>query len=224
MIRRFASIAAATLALLAADGSLAQGGAERALPADIDPESLSRLRALHRDELDAEGQAAWDLVVGDGPRPLTGPAAVSLYSPKIAEGFHIINSYLRGGDAIVEPRYYEVAILQAAWEFEQAYEWSAHEPAARRFGVPDAVIDAIKYDRSVEGLSDKDSAIIRFGRALFRDHEVSSELYAEIVGHFGERGLVELATIMGDYVMAGLVLTAVDQHLPPGRTNTLPER
>jgi hypothetical protein len=90
--------------------------------------------------------------------------------------------------------------------------------------VPDAVIDTIKYDREPAGLETKDELIIRFGRALFRDHEVDSELYAAIVEEFGQQGMVELATVMGDYVMVGLVLTAVDQHLPPGRTDTLPER
>lgn len=200
-----------------------QPGGDDVLPADIDPESLSRLPALTRDELDAEGRAAWDLVVGDGDRPLTGPAAVSMHSPKVAEAFHLLNQYLRF-DGVLEPRDYEVAILQAAWEFEQAYEWSAHEAAARRLGVPEEVIDTIKYDRPHTGIGGKDELIIRFARALLRDHEVSSELYADVVAEFGQRGMVDLATIMGDYIMVGLVLTAADQRLPPNREDTLPER
>lgn len=222
MIRWFQA-STALLGLAAASLCQAQANERGALPADIDPESYSRLPALSRDDLDAEGKRAYDLVVGDGPRPLTGPAAVSMYSPKVAEAFHILNQYLRN-DGVVEQRYYEVAILQAAWEFEQAYEWSAHEGAARNAGVPEAVIDTIKHDREIRGLDAKDEVIIRFGRALFRDHEVGSELYSQVVEHFGRQGMVELATIMGDYVMAGLVLTAADQHLPPGRENTLPER
>jgi 4-carboxymuconolactone decarboxylase len=194
-----------------------------ALPADIDPESLSRLPALAREELDEEGKAAWDLVVGDGLRPLTGPAAVSMHSPKVAEAFHLLNQYLRF-NGVLEARDYEVAILQAAWEFEQAYEWSAHEGAARRLGVPDVVIDAVKYDRDLAGLPDRDRLILRFARALLRDHAVGSELYAEVVGEFGRRGMVDLATIMGDYIMVGFVLTAADQHLPANLPNTLPAR
>jgi len=216
-------VLAVSTALAAASHVHAQSSPQESLPPDIDPESYSRLPALSRDELDAEGKRAYDLVVGDGPRPLTGPAAVSMYSPKVAEAFHILNQYLRN-EGVVPARYYEVAILHAAWEFEQAYEWSSHEAAARRVGVPDAVIDTIKHDREPEGLEQKDEVIIRFGRALFRDHEVDSALYAELVEHFGQQGMVELATIMGDYVMAGLVLTAADQHLPPGRPDTLPER
>lgn len=201
----------------------AQSSPQASLPPDVDAESYSRLPALTRDDLDAEGKSAYDLVVGDGPRPLTGPAVVSMYSPKVAEAFHILNQYLRN-EGVISQRYYEVAIMHAAWEFEQAYEWSAHEAAARRVGVPDAVIDAIKYDRDTEGLPKMDEVIIRFGRALFRDHKVDPELYAEVIEHFGQQGMVELATVMGDYVMVGLVLTAADQHLPPERPNTLPER
>ncbi len=222
MRRRF-GIAAAAAALATALGAHAQSDSGASLPPDIDPESLSRLPALTRDQLDDEGRRVWDLVVGDGPRPLTGPVAVSMHSPRVAEAFHMLNQYLRT-EGVLEPRDYEVAILQAAWEFEQAYEWSAHEAGARRLGVPDAVIDTIKFDREPVGLSEKDTLIIRFARALLRDHEVDSELYAAIVEHFGRQGMVELATIMGDYVMVGFVLTAADQRLPPGREDTLPRR
>ena len=121
-------------------------------------------------------------------------------------------------------RQYEVAILVAAWEFEQQYEWSAHEPAALRVGVPQQVVDTIKFDREPTGLGADDALIIRFGRALLREHRLSSELFAEAVERFGEQGVVELATVIGDYVMAGLVLTAVDQHLPPDRPPLLPPR
>lgn len=223
MTKTLLQISTATAWLITAPLLHAQSDAERALPPDVDPESYSRLPALERSELDAEGRRAWDHVVGDGPRPLTGPAAVSMYSPKVAEAFHDLNQYLRN-EGVIEQRYYEVAILHAAWEFEQAYEWSAHEGAARDAGVPDAVIDTIKYDREPENLSTKDTLIIELGRALFRDHEVGSELYADVVEHFGEQGIVELTTIMGDYVMAGLVLTAADQHIPPDRPDTFPER
>jgi len=214
---------ATAAAMLAAQMSQAQSPAAGSLPADIDPESLSRLPALTREQLDDEGKAAWDYVVGDGPRPLTGPPAVSMHSPKVAEAFQMLNQYLRNA-GVLEPRDYEVAIMQAAWEFEQAYEWSAHEAAARRIGVPDAVIDAIKFDRGTEGLPERDRLIIDFARALLRDHEVSSALYADIVGLFGQKGMVELATIMGDYVMVGFVLTAANQHLPERMENTLPPR
>ena len=217
------AVPAAAFCLGVWGAAVAQRSDGNSLPADIDPESLSRLPALTRDQLDAEGQAAWDLVNGDN-RPLTGAGAVSMYSPKVAEGFHILNQYLRF-NGVLEPRDYEVVIMQAAWEFEQRYEWAAHEGASRRLGIPEAVIDTIKFDRPIgSDIGSRDALLIRYARALLRDHEVSSALYAEVVDTFGQRGMVDLATIMGDYIMVGFVLTAADQHLPPNMQDTLPER
>ena len=194
------------------------------LPADIDPVSQSRLPVVERSSLDAEGQRVYDLVVGrDRTTPLLGPGGVSVYSAGVAEPMHHLNTYLRQ-HGVVGPALTEVAILVAAWEIEQAYEWAAHEPAARRFGVPDAVIDAIKYDRDVAGLPAKESTIIRFGREIMRDHSLSSETWAEAVAHFGRQGTIEIAAVMGDYVLAGIILHAVDQRIPADREDTLPKR
>jgi 4-carboxymuconolactone decarboxylase len=193
------------------------------LPPDVNPVTLTRLPQLTRADLDDEGKAIYDQIVGDGPVPTTGPVSMSLYSPKIALAFNDLNSYLRyNGD--LSPRHTEVAILVAAWEIEQQYEWSAHEPAALRFGAPQAVIDTIKYDREPVGLSPEETAIIRVGRQLMREHKLDSDLYAEAVRLFGRKGLVEMVTVMGDYVMVGMVLTAIDQHLPANRPALLPPR
>ena len=42
--------------------------------------------------------------------------------------------------------------------------------------------------------------------------------------HFGRQGAVEVTMIMADYAMAGFILTAVDQQLPPERKPLLPPR
>jgi hypothetical protein len=57
---------------------------------------------------------------------------------------------------------------------------------------------------------------------LLRDNRVSSELWADMVGHFGRQGTVTLMTIMGEYLKVGIMLNAVDQHLPEDREALLP--
>jgi 4-carboxymuconolactone decarboxylase len=221
-----AVIIALAVALSAFAASAQQTAAQPAaapLPRDIDPVTLTRLPQLTRADLDDEGKAIYDKIVGDGPVPTTGPVSMSLYSPKVALAFSELNGFLRyNGD--LSPRHTEVAICVAAWEIEQQYEYSAHEPAALRYGAPQAVIDTIKYDREPVGLSPEETIIIRLGRQLMREHKVDSDIYAEAVRLFGRKGLVELVTVMGDYVMVGMVLTTIDQHLPPNRPALLPPR
>ena len=208
--------------LLLAGGASAQQNAAT-LPPDVNPVTLTRLPQLTRADLNEEGKAIYDKIVRDGPVPTTGPVSMSLYSPKVALAINDLNGFLRyNGD--LSPRHTEVAICVAAWEIEQQYEYSAHEPAALRYGAPQAVIDTIKYDREPVGLSPEETVIIKLGRQLMREHKVDSELYAEAVGLFGRKGLVELVTVMGDYVMVGMVLTTIDQHLPKDRPALLPPR
>jgi 4-carboxymuconolactone decarboxylase len=214
-----------SLGLLVSVASVAVLGGQSRLPADIHPQSLSRLPPLQRSELNDEGKRIWDYVGGAAAgrtMPLTGPAPVSMYSPKAAEPIHALNQYLR--TTLVGPRYFELSALIAAREFDQQYEWSGHEPAALRAGLEQSVIDVVKFNKDVAGLIEKDATVIRLGRSVFREHKVSPELWAKMVELFGRQGAVEITAIMGDYTMAAVMLTAVDQQLPPERKPLLPPR
>jgi 4-carboxymuconolactone decarboxylase len=206
------------LIVIVASVSVAIGQSK--LPSDIHPESFSRLPPLQRDSLDAEGKRIWDFVGGARGMPKTGPAPVSMYSPGVAEPIHELNQYLR--KTVVGPRYFELSALLAAREFDQQYEWSGHEPAAIRAGLEQSVIDVVKFNKDVAGLPEKDATVIRLARALFKDHKVSPELWAKTVEFFGRQGAIEIVATMGDYAMAGFMLTAVNQQLPPDRKALLP--
>jgi 4-carboxymuconolactone decarboxylase len=212
-----------TLVVVQAQTASIQAGTAGALPKDIDPQSLSRLPVVKREDLDADGKRIYDMLAGGEGKTVgaTGPAAISLQSPKVAEAIQMLNQYLRF-HGVLKPRDFEVAILVAAREFDQQYEWSGHEMAARNAKVPDAVIDTIKYNRDVLRLSDRDTLLITFARDSFHQHRIDSDVYARAVEMFGQQGTLELATIIGDYAMAAIMLNATDQHLPAGRESSLP--
>jgi 4-carboxymuconolactone decarboxylase len=193
------------------------------LPADINPVSLSRVPPVQRADLDEEGKRIWDALSGPTKTLApTGPSAVTMHSPKAAEPIYALNQYLR--KTVAGTRSFELAALVAAREFDQQYEWSAHEPAAIRAGVEQPVVDAIKFNRDLSGVPEKDATIIRLGRAIFRDHRVNPDLWAQMVRHFGRQGAMEVTMVMADYAMVGFILTAVDQQLPPDRKPLLPPR
>jgi len=209
--------------LLAGLAAVVAAGAQSRLPADINPESLARLPLVQRADLNDEGRRIWDYVAGAGrAMPKTGPAPLSMYSPKAAEAIHSLNQYLR--TTVVGSRFFELSALIAAREMDQQYEWSGHEPAGLRAGLEQSVIDVVKFNRDTAGLAEKDATVIGLGRALFREHKVRPELWARTVELFGRQGAVEITAIMGDYAMAGIMLTAVDQQLPPERKALLPVR
>ena len=188
---------------------------QNSLPRDIHPVTLSRLPPVTPADLDEEGQrllaARTNFTAGPGPNHVT------IYSPR-----ELDLGIPSGEKSPVGPRLFQLAVLITAREIDQQYEWSSHEPAGRRQGLEQAVIDVVKYNRDVAALSDKDATLITFGRALFREHRVSSELWAKMVSLFGRQRTVQLMMIMGDYFRVGFMLNAVDQHLPPQRQALLP--
>jgi hypothetical protein len=189
--------------------------AQAPLPPDIDPVTLSRLPPVTPADLDEEGRR----LLAERPNFAAGPGPthITIYSPRERS-----LGIPTGTDSPVGARYFQLAVLIIAREIDQQYEWSAHEPAGLRQGLEPAVIDVVKYDRDVTGLSDKDATLITFGRTLYREHAVSSELWEKMIGHFGRQHTVQLMMIMGDYFRVGFMLNAVDQHLPPEREPLLP--
>lgn len=189
--------------------------AQTALPPDINPVTLSRLPPVTPEDLDEVGRRL--LSERPAPKPGPGPTHVTSYSPS-GRSLGIPT----GVDSPVGARYFQLAVLIIAREIDQQYEWTAHEPAGLRQGLEQSVIDVVKYNRDVAGLSDKDATLITFGRTLYREHRVSSELWQKMIGHFGRQHTVQLMMIMGDYFRVGFMMNAVDQHLPPGREALLP--
>jgi hypothetical protein len=189
--------------------------AQTALPPDIHPVTLSRLPPVTPEDLDESARKL--LAERQGYTPGPGPTHVTVYSPRDRS-----LGIPSGENSPIGARQFQLAVLIAAREIDQQYEWSAHEPAGRRQGLEQSVIDVVKYDRPVTGLADKDATMITFGRTLLREHKVSSELWAKMVGHFGRQGTVDVMSIMGDYIRVGIMLNAVDQHLPPNREALLP--
>ena len=178
------------------------------LPPDIDSQSNSRLPLIQRDQLSDADKKVFDDVAN------TAPGRVSMYSPPLADPIRTLNSRLRS--TVLGSQMFEICALIAAREFDEDFEWAGHLAGAMRAGVSEQTIQAIQYNRDLKNLSAKDALMIRFGRALFREHRVSPELYAEVVKTFGQRGMVEASWIMGDYAMAAVALRAVDQRNPDG--------
>jgi 4-carboxymuconolactone decarboxylase len=195
----------------------------QALPPDIDAQSKSRLPLVKRSSLDDEGKRVFDMLNGGKVQELparTGPAANTMYSPPVAEAFEKMNQAVRG--TVAGQRAFEICTLVAAREFDQQYEWNSHEVTAKRAGVEQNVIDSIKFNRDLDGLSEKDRVLIQFGRDSLRRHRIDSTEYAKMAALFGQRGTLELAAAIGDYIMTAVVLNAIDQRIITQQVDPLP--
>ncbi len=202
------------------------GSTPAPMPKDIDPVSKNRLPLPKREDMDDESKKAYDKFIkdpADSVSHLQTPAGVRLYSPKVADDLEDVSQYLRNGTAMSH-RLTEIAILVEAREMDDQYIWANHEPIAQRAGVEAAIIDIIKYGKPAADLGEKETAIITYGRELFRQKKVSPDTFAKIYRLFGSRGTVELASLMGVFNAISILDETVDVQLPDGKKAMLPAR
>jgi len=183
-------------------------------PADVHPESRGRLPIVDRASLDPARQADYDEHISPETTSLAGiygPGGLRLHgSPEGTEGGEL------GG------RLRELIRLVVSREMDQAFEWEAHEPVALRNGLEPEIIDTIRYNRELDGVPEREAAIIQLGREYFRTHKVSSETYARVLAAIGTRNLVDMCVLMGDYVETSVLLTVNDVHIEYGTPYILP--
>jgi 4-carboxymuconolactone decarboxylase len=114
-------------------------------------------------------------------------------------------------------------VLVTAREHNQQYDWTTNEPAALRDGLSSATIDVVRLRKPLSGVSDKEAAIIQFGRELFGRHYVTAETYARAKQLLGQRDLSDIVVgLMAPHSREATLLTAFDQHLPSGQKPLLP--
>ena len=195
------------------------------LPKDVHTDSLNRLPLIKRDQLtDPAAQKLYDSYVGPTSKSLAGlqgPGGIRLYSPRLAVLNEPLNSYIRY-NLDMSRSLTELAILVTAREFDSQFEWAAHEPAAIKEGLEPRIVDIVKNRKELKGLDDNTVVIISIGRELFGKRNLSSETYARGIKAFGEKGMVDLITLMTNYAATSYFLKAFDMQLHRGQKPLLP--
>jgi 4-carboxymuconolactone decarboxylase len=110
----------------------------------------------------------------------------------------------------------EFAILIAAREWTNNYEWNAHSAAANRAGLSPALIADVAAGRRPEHMGGDEEIVYEFCAELLHNRSVSDGTYARTLAKFGEAGVVELANIEGYYVYLSMVMNTARSPLPAG--------
>ena len=128
----------------------------------------------------------------------------------------------------LDPLLRELAILQVAHLSGSPYEWVQHVPIAESFGASPQLITAIESDeRDPAEASERERAVLAFTRAVVLEGEAGEAGVALIREQLGDRGLVELLLVIGNYLgLARLIATVgLEPHEPvvklPGGTDAL---
>jgi len=169
---------------------------------------MARLPSITgKDEVPQKDHAVFDSIVASRGA-VQGPFTMFLHAPEVSERVAHLGAYVRF-EGSLDMRVRVLAAMTAAREFEAMYVWGAQTGGARRQGVPEATITAIRENHS-RGVPPEDAQIIDFTRQLLRKHRVDEPLFKAMQSRFGNDELVQLTTAIGYYSLLAMTVNACE--------------
>jgi 4-carboxymuconolactone decarboxylase len=145
---------------------------------------------------------------------IQGPFTMLLHCPPLAEHVMSLGAYVRF-EGELDKRVRVLAAMTVAREFDAIYIWGAQTGQARKLGVPEATIAAIRENHS-RGLPPKDAQIVDFTRELLRKHRVAAPVMKALLERFGNFQLIELTGTIGYYSFLAMTANACELDPSPG--------
>jgi 4-carboxymuconolactone decarboxylase len=145
----------------------------------------------------------------------TGPFNAYARSPGLGLLLLQVSDYVRFNSSL-PPRLSEFAIMIAARQWSQAYEWRAHYPLAIKGGLDRQILVDLGAGARPQGMKEDETALYEFCTELYRDKNVSDAVFKAAVGKFGERGIMDLIGIIGYYDLVSMALIVQNQNGKPG--------
>ncbi|MEY4598590.1 MAG: hypothetical protein RLZZ445_1387 [Pseudomonadota bacterium] len=155
------------------------------------------------------------------PGPLGGPFNVWLRSPGIGNLVQQLGEEIRFRSSLAG-KLNELAILVTARNWTSQYEWVAHHKLALEGGLNPAIAEDIAQGRRPAGMDADETLIYEFSSELQQTQGVSDAMYARAVARFGERGVVDLISVNGFYVLVSMCLNVDRTPVPQGTPLPLP--
>lgn len=174
---------------------------------------MNRYREIPVAEMTPGQKEVHDEIVAGRRGRFGGPFQILIRAPEACRHLSRLGEYLRW-ESSLPPALSELAICLVARHLRANYEWHAHAPLAVAAGVPQAAVEAIRTGAAPRFEATDQALVHRVVGELIETKRLSGASFTEAVAVFGERGIVELGTIIGYYTAIGNALNMFEVPLP----------
>jgi 4-carboxymuconolactone decarboxylase len=184
--------------------------------------AMARYKELTVAEMNPAQKAAHDEIIAGKRGRFGGPFQLLIRAPDICRPAARMGEHLRWGTSLPD-RLSELAIITTARFWRAQYEWYAHAPLAEKGGVPKAAIEAIRIGGTPEFTAADETLVYKLCTEIFKTQRLSDPSFAAGIEAFGERGVVEIVSLIGYYTLIGNTLNVFQVGLPDGTPLPFPE-
>jgi len=165
-----------------------------------------------KEQIDPKHHDAYDAIAASRGA-VQGPFLMFMHSPEVAERVAHLGAYVRF-EGSLDMKVRVLAAMAVAREFEAVYVWGAQTGGARRLGVPETTITAIRENHS-RGIPPDDAEIVDFTRQLLRRHRIDDPTASRMRARFGDDGFIQLTGAIGYYGMLAMTVNACELEAAP---------
>jgi 4-carboxymuconolactone decarboxylase len=176
--------------------------------------TMARLTPItSKEQVDPKHRAIVDSIIASRGA-LQGPFTMFLHNPELAGRVAHLGAFVRfeGG---LDMRVRVLAAMTVARELDALYVWGAQTGGARKLGVPESTIAAIREGHS-RGLPAEDVQIVDATRALMQKHRLDDGTTKALRARFGDDGFIQLTGTIGYYAMLAMTVNACELEAGPG--------
>jgi 4-carboxymuconolactone decarboxylase len=175
---------------------------------------MARLTSITgKEQVDTQHHAIVDAIVASRGA-VQGPFSMFLHCPEIAERVAHLGAFVRF-EGSLDMRVRVLAAMVVAREFEAVYVWGAQTNGARRLGVPEETITAIR-EQHTRGMPPEDVQIVEFTKQLLQKHRVDDATFQAMQTRFGSDGLIQLTGAIGYFSMLAMTVNACELEAAAG--------
>jgi len=106
----------------------------------------------------------------------------------------------------LDPFLREMAIIRTGLLCGSEYEVFQHHKMARRMGMPEEKIRALDVGSTSPVFTEVEKLVLRFTEEMVTRRKAGEETFKALAGHFSPARMVELAIVVGCYVMVSMFL------------------
>jgi len=179
---------------------------------------MARVPTLTREQVPEKDREAFDHETsGSGGVVESGPGSAMINNPEMRRRANQLVFYLRQ-ESVLPKKLQELAMILTARSMDCLFIWNAHAAGARREGISDAFVDALRDDKPLPQLPPDEQLVADYVLQSFKNHRVNQETFDAVVAQYGARGATELSTWIGYYTLLAFNANAFEIDLPQERS------
>lgn len=181
---------------------------------------MARIPTLSMDTMSEEQRRIYAAIM-QRRGPVQGPLLAAMHRPLLGETWGHFGDAVRAQNSIPK-RLTAIAVLQTTRFMNCQYMWCVHVPLAEKEGLRADIIESIRLGQEPKNLDADQTKIWRFCTELLEKKALTDATHAAVKDTWGVVGTVDLAAMIGYYVLCALTVGAHDLDLPAGAKSELP--